>query len=99
LRELQGVAAGAAISEAVATLCVAGKGWTTRLCEAFLCVPPANLRASEAAVAQMMAALLQAQRGGLVQQAVAARVTQRLTTCLLLLLQVLQCVAVCCSVL
>lgn len=72
--------------EPVATS-MAGKDWLQRVLDAFLDVPHASLEASVGGVAQMLAALCQAQRLGLVAPKTATRTRERLSVALLSLLQ------------
>ena len=66
---------------------LAGEQWLARILDAFRSAPPARVRGSEAGVAQMLAALLQAQRAGYISTHTAAETVTLLTKMLVRLLQ------------
>ena len=68
---------------------LAGKGWLRRVYDAFLGAHPANFAASVDGIAQMLAALVRAQRSGLVSYSptTGTRVRERLSVMLLSMLQ------------
>ena len=65
----------------------AGEQWLARIFDAFRAAPPARVRGSEAGVAQMLAALLQAHRAGYISMHTATETVTHLTKMLVRILQ------------